>query len=71
MSQEVEYTEFEKRYRSLERKWFESSRREVDRDTGEELPTVVDRAALAKMFENMGCDIPISPGAPIRFIQRA
>lgn len=70
MSQKtVEYTEFERRYKNLERLWFQATRREVDPDTGEELPTTIDRAAIAKMFENMGCDIPVSPGAPIRFIR--
>lgn len=55
---------FVMRFEGLKRQWFSAdSSAQFDED-GQELPSLIDRTALARMFENMNLEIPVMPDEP-------
>jgi len=63
--QETEPSNFVKRFEELKRQWFAAGKKQYDED-GTEIPSAMDRAVLAQMFEKMGVEIPLSPTDPPR-----
>ncbi len=58
------HKEMERRYENLKRMYFRGTPRQVD-ETGEELPSLIDRSMIVKMFENMGVELPMTPDYPM------
>lgn len=52
------------RYERLKRQYFYGTSRQVD-ETGEELPQLIDRSIIVRMFENMGVELPLTPDYPM------
>jgi hypothetical protein len=56
--------DFVKRFERLKQLWFAKRQVEYDEYGDEKYSAIPDRATLAKQFEQMGCDIPLSPKDP-------
>jgi len=66
--QETQSVDFVKRFEELKKQWFAKREKQFDIDGDEIYSAVPDRSLLAKMFENMGCDIPLHPSDPPKLI---
>jgi hypothetical protein len=61
--------DFMRRYEQLKRMWFNGAKVSYDSD-GEPMPSMYDRNAVAKMFEQMGVEIPTSPNDSPKMLPR-
>lgn len=52
------------RYETLKRQYFSPRSRRIVDDEGQEVPNCISKEMLIKQFEEMGCEVPMTPDQP-------